>query len=62
MMNEDQLETNTNEKDPIVDPDTPDVPAPDDPYPVVDPPVEPDPKQPPEPPEPIPQYPPDVIF
>ena len=49
-------------QEPIIDPNTPDVPQPVDPYPVVDPPVEPEPPPFPTPPEPIPQYPPDVTF
>lgn len=49
---------------PVIDPNTPDVVEPVDPYPVVDPPVEPEPEPEPfpTPPEPIPQYPPDVQF
>ena len=50
--------------EPLIDPNTPDVPEPVDPYPVVDPPTDPDPQPEPfpTPPEPIPQYPPDVQF
>ena len=49
---------------PVIDPNTPDVPEPVDPYPVVDPPADPEPQPEPfpTPPEPIPQYPPDVQF
>jgi hypothetical protein len=47
-------------QEPVIDPNTPDVPEPVDPYPVVDPPVEPDPL--PTPPEPIPDLPPDIKF
>ena len=49
-------------QDPIIDPNTPDVPEPVDPYPVTDPVVDPKPPEVPTPPEPIPQYPPDVAY
>ena len=56
------MQIQTDPEQPIIDPNTPDVPEPVDPYPVVDPPVEPETPQVPTPPEPIPDYPPDVQF
>lgn len=61
---ENYLDTTTAPQDPVIDPNTPDLPEPVDPYPVVDPPADPVPQPDPfpTPPEPIPQYPPDVKF
>lgn len=47
--------------EPIIEPETPDLPEPVDPYPVVDPPS-PEPEPFPAPPEPIPTFPPDVTY
>jgi len=57
------LQTNPGEPDPpIIDPNTPDIPVPTDPYPVTDPVIDPEPEPFPKPPEPIPQFPPDVQY
>lgn len=64
MISKETFLESTIQQEPVIDPNTTDVPEPVDPYPVIDPPVEPEsPPEPfPTPPEPIPQFPPDVKF
>lgn len=60
--NKTYLQTTPDPREPIIDPNTPAIPEPEDPYPVTDPVIDPEPEPFPKPPEPIPQYPPDVQY